>query len=118
MIKIFALLKNLQPYFTDSKTMMGVLVVAAMLYQQMTMYVDKKHVEAVKILDAAKNAASTTEQKVARLELHEVETQVSLRQIERSLNDVASMMRVMDQRLWEVYKESRRQKQAEQFSAN
>lgn len=95
----------------DSKTFVGTVACSVALGQWMINYVDAKH-------KAGIDKIAAMEQKVTGIEQREYRSQVMLRSIQASLDQVADRSRVMDQRIWELYRDSKRSKMDDTYSIN
>lgn len=89
--------------FKDSKTFIGTVACSAVLGQWLVGYVDAKHKDGMLQL-------VRTQEQVQQIQQREYQSQVTLRSIEENVDRMAERFRVMDQRIWELYRDSKREK--------
>lgn len=105
-MSIINLLRSLAPMFKDSKTFLGTVACSALLAQWMVGYVDAKHKDGI-------DKIMMTQEQVAKIQMREYQSQASLSSIEKNVDLMAERMRVIDQRIWELYRDSKQTKTAE-----
>ncbi len=96
-MKILGLFKLLTPYFSDSKTMIGVILCCSILWQHTVKYVDAKHIQGMQLIEESSKRLQEAEKR-------EIQSQAALKSIEKSLSDMSDTIKIMDHRVWEMYK--------------
>lgn len=102
------LLRAIIPLMKDQKGIVGTLICSAVLAQWMIGYVDKKHTEGTHKLHEMMQKIEQTQDQVTNVQFKESESQSALVAIQRSMDTVADRLKIMDQRIWELYRESKR----------
>lgn len=99
-MRILSLFKILSPYFSDSKSMLGVILCCSILWQHTVRYVDAKHDQGMALM-------AESSKRMQDVEKREIQSQEALKSIEKSVNAMNDMIKTMDQRVWEMYKETK-----------
>lgn len=69
-------------------------------------YIDGKHKDGIDRIDQ-------TQKEIMQMKVREVKSQMLLRSIERNVDNMAGTMKIMDQRIWELYRNSKRSRISE-----
>lgn len=101
MIALIAMIRRLAPIAGKGAAGAGSLVLVALVAQQLTEYVDKKHAEGLAEINQ-------TKAEVVKLQLKDARSGATLRSIESNVTMIAERVRIMDHRLWEMYRESKK----------